>query len=196
MTDTWDTIADWYAEHLRSGSALHRFARDVMLAAMPVDLSGARIVDLGCGEGIITRAVAGRGATAVGVDPTERLIVHARAAEEAAACGATYVVDDGSRLASIGDESADWVTAGLSLNNVPDLDAAVGAVRRVLAPGGRLVFTVPHPCFEAPHATWARAEDGVHRRLVGNYLVEGFWRSTNPTEFGVPATSTARCPGT
>lgn len=180
MADTWDTIADWYAEHLRGGSALHEFARDVLLTALPADLSGVGVVDLGCGEGAITRAVAARGATAVGVDPTARLIAHARAAEEAAPSGVTYAVDDGSRLTSVDDQSADLVTAGLSLNHVPDLDAAVAAVRRVLVPGGRFVFTVPHPCFEAPHAAWITTGDGASRRVVGDYLVEGFWRSSDP----------------
>ncbi len=180
MTDTWETIADWYAERLRVGSAMHEFARDILLAALPSDLSGYRVVDLGCGEGIITRAVAGRGATAVGVDPTERLVAHALAAEAAAPSGATYAIDDGSSLATVDSDSTDLVTAGLSLNNVPDLDAAVGSVRRVLVPGGRFVFTVPHPCFEAPHASWVDPAEGASRRLIGDYLVEGFWRSANP----------------
>jgi hypothetical protein len=76
--------------------------------------------------------------------------------------------------------SAGWVTAGLSLNNVPDLTAALGAIHRVLAGGGRLVFTVPHPCFEAPHSTWADVGDGTSRRVIGDYLDEGFWRSSDP----------------
>ncbi|MCL7382476.1 class I SAM-dependent methyltransferase [Streptomyces sp. 35G-GA-8] len=73
----------------------------------------------------------------------------------------------------------DWVTAGLSLNNVPDLDAALAAVHRVLAPDGVLIFTVPHPFFEAPHAAWTETEEGTTRRIVGDYLAEGFWRSSN-----------------
>lgn len=180
MGDDWDTIADWYAARLSAGSPLHDFARDALLAALPPDLSGARVVDLGCGEGMVTRAVAARGATVVGIDPTQRLVEHARAMEENEPLGVTYTVDDGATLATLADGSADWVTAGLSLNNVPDLDAAIRSVRRVLVPGGRLVFTVPHPCFEAPHAGWVEAEGGVRRRLVGDYLAEGFWRSANP----------------
>jgi 2-polyprenyl-3-methyl-5-hydroxy-6-metoxy-1,4-benzoquinol methylase len=70
VTETWDTIADWYADRLSAGSPMHGFARDALLAALPQDLTGVRVTDLGCGEGIITRAVAARGATAVGVDPT------------------------------------------------------------------------------------------------------------------------------
>jgi hypothetical protein len=51
----------------------------------------------------------------------------------------------------------------------------------VLVPGGRLVFTIPHPCFEAPHAGWIDGPGRVRRRVVGDYLAAGFWRSANPS---------------
>lgn len=91
---------------------------------------------------------------------------------------ARYAVDDGCTLATMATGSVDRVTAGLSVNNVPDLDAALTAARRVLVPGGRLVCTIPHPCFEAPHGTWP--DDPRPRRVVGEYHAEGFWRSDNP----------------
>jgi SAM-dependent methyltransferase len=171
----WDDIADWYASLIRSGSAMHEFARDLLLDAMPADLSGVRVLDVGCGEGIVTRAVAARGAIATGIDLTASLIAYA---VSSAPAGTTFTVDDGCTLATIPDGSHDWVVAGLALNNVPDLDAAVSSARRVLVPGGRLAFTIPHPCFEAPHASWTDAV--AARRIVGDYAAEGFWRSTNP----------------
>ncbi|MFD8726337.1 class I SAM-dependent methyltransferase [Streptomyces sp. NPDC059629] len=180
MTDTWNTIADWYAERLRTGSAMHEFSRDILLDCLPVELSGQRILDIGCGEGIITRTLAARGARVMGIDPSPRMIEHAQAAERNLPTGALYAVDDGCTLATVATDSVDWVTAGLSLNNVPDLDAALTAAQRVLSPGGRLAFTIPHPCFEAPHATWTDAAQGRPRRVVGNYEDEGFWRSENP----------------
>ena len=182
MTDddshaSWDTIADWYVDHLRAGSPLNDLSRDALLGRLPEQLSGRRVLDLGCGEGTVARALAGRGASVRGIDPSRRMIEHARAARTD---GVEYAVDDGCTLATVADASVDWVTAALSLNNVPDLDAALAAVRRVLTAGGGLVFTVPHPCFEAPHAAWTRPEDGPVRRTSGDYLVEGFWRSGNP----------------
>ncbi|WP_421106941.1 class I SAM-dependent methyltransferase [Streptomyces sp. NEAU-S77] len=180
MTESWDTIADWYAELVRSGSALHDFGRDSLLTHLPEILPGQRVLDLGCGEGFIARAVAARGATVWGVDSSPRMIEHARTAEKSQPSGAVFSIDDGCTLATVATASVDWVTAGLSLNNVSDLDAALAAVHRVLTPGGVLIFTVPHPCFEAPHSTWTEIEDGTTRRVVGDYLSEAFWRSSNP----------------
>lgn len=179
--ETWDTIAEWYTQHV-VGSAMHDFARDTLLAALPPDLTGLNVLDLGCGEGTITRALAARGATAVGIDPAARMIAHARSTEDAAPAGVAYTIDDGCTLATVASESLDWVTAGLSLNNVPDLDAAIASARRVLLPHGRFAFTIPHPCFEAPHAGWTTADNGTNRRVIGDYLNEGFWRSTNPDD--------------
>lgn len=180
MTDTWDTIADWYAERLQLGSPLHDFGRDILLARLPEQLAGRRVLDLGCGEGIITRSVAARGASVLGIDPSPRMIEHAREAERHRQGGAVFSVDDGCTLATVATSSVDWVTAGLSLNNVPDLHAALAALQRVLAPEGSFVFTVPHPCFEAPNAGWTEIRDGAERRVVGDYQAEGFWRSDNP----------------
>ncbi|MCC9308283.1 class I SAM-dependent methyltransferase [Kitasatospora sp. RB6PN24] len=177
--DTWDSIADWYVELLRSGSALNDFDRVILLEQLPADLTGQQVLDVGCGEGLITRAVATRGATALGIDPSPRMIEHARSGGGAEPGSVAYAVDDACLLATVASDSMDWVTAGLALNNVPDLDAALAAVRRVLRPAGRLTFTVPHPCFEAPHASWTQAADGTTRRVVGDYLAEGFWRSAN-----------------
>jgi ubiquinone/menaquinone biosynthesis C-methylase UbiE len=179
MNDDWDGIAEWYTSLVRNGSPMHQFARDILLSVLPPDLSGINVLDVGCGEGLITRAVAVRGAVAVGVDPTRALIEHAQAAEQAQPVGATYRRDDGATLSSVTDATMEWVTAGLSLNNVPDLGAAVGSIARVLKPGGRLAFTVPHPCFDAPRSESVRIE-GTVRRVVGDYLAEGFWRTANP----------------
>jgi trans-aconitate methyltransferase len=173
VSDTWDTIADWYTERLRAGSAMHDLAGGALLARLPQDLRGVRVLDVGCGEGLLTRALSARGAVVHGIDSAPRMIEHA---QEQQPTTATYAVDDGATLSSVASTSVDWVTAGLALNNVPDLGAALAAAHRVLVAGGHLVFTIPHPCFEAPHATWT--ESGG--RVIGAYLDEGFWRSGNP----------------
>ena len=69
MGENWDSIADWYAALVR-GSPMHRFSRDILLSVLPPNLAGLNMLDIGCGEGLITRALAERGVTALGVDPT------------------------------------------------------------------------------------------------------------------------------
>lgn len=179
MDATWDSIADWYTALVRDGSPMHQFARDILLASLPNNLTSLQILDIGCGEGLITRALAARGAAAVGIDPTPALIDHARSAEQDHPFGSRYRIDDATTLRTVDDASMDWATAGLSLNNVADLDAAMAAIRRALNPAGHLAFTVPHPCFDAPGSAAVTIE-GTVRRVAGDYLDEGFWRSSAP----------------
>lgn len=179
VDENWESIADWYADLVRGGSSMHQFSCDILLKALPDNLSGRDILDIGCGEGIVSRALAARGAHVVGVDPTHALIAHARAAERTHPLGATYRLDDGTTLTTVAVASMDGVTAALSLNNISDLDAALRSIRRVLRPGGFLAFTVPHPCFEAPATDSISTERGT-RRITGDYLAEGLWRSTHP----------------
>lgn len=178
MSESWDSIAEWYAAFVRGGSPMHRFARDILLSALPPTLTGLDVLDVGCGEGLITRALASRGADALGIDPTAALIEHARDAERTQPVGARYRQDDGAALSSIANDAADWITAGLSLNNIADLDSALRSFRRVLKSAGTVVFTVPHPCFDSPRSGSVSIE-GTARRTVGDYFAEGLWRTTD-----------------
>jgi ubiquinone/menaquinone biosynthesis C-methylase UbiE len=179
MEADWNGIADWYADLVRGGSVMHQFSRDILLNALPDRMPGFDVLDVGCGEGIVSRALATAGARVVGIDPTHTLIAHAEAAERAHPVGVAYRVDDGATLRTVADGSVDGVTAALSLNNIADLDAALRSVRRVLRPGGFLAFTVPHPCFDAPGTETISTPRGV-RRVAGDYFVEGLWRSAHP----------------
>lgn len=63
--------------------------------------------------------------------------------------------------------------------DIPDLAAAVRAVWRILQPQGWFVFSITHPCFEAPHARWINHADGTTSREVRQYFEEGLWFSNN-----------------
>jgi ubiquinone/menaquinone biosynthesis C-methylase UbiE len=168
---TWDSIADWYAELVASGSPPQREALDAILELLP-PVEGLAILDLGCGEGLAARALDGLGARVTGIDSCARLLEHAR---RQGPRRIEYLAGDAQILAGIPDARFAGVVANLSLNDIPDLSAALASVSRVLRPGGWLAFSIPHPCFEAPHASW---HEGA--RLIASYFEEGFWRSANP----------------
>jgi len=179
VTETWDSMGDWYAELLAAGSPPHQLSIEAMLRLLPA-VTGQPVLDLCCGEGLAARALAARGARVTGVDLSARLIAHARRQEAAVPLGIDFWVGDARTLDGLADGVFAGVAANLALNNVDDLDAAIQAVRRVLRPGGWLVFTIPHPCFETPNASSATAPDGRAARLVSGSFDERFWRSANP----------------
>jgi ubiquinone/menaquinone biosynthesis C-methylase UbiE len=185
MTETqpepdWSAIAEWYDGLLQAGSGPHETAIAALLGLTP-ELEGARVVDVACGQGLASRALAEAGAAAVvGVDAAPAMIDLARE-RTAAELPVSWRVDDAQRLASLESASFDGATCQLGLMDIPDLPATLRAIRRVLIPGGWFVFIIGHPCFLAPHALTHQDGEGRLGRLISRYLASEFWRSTNPS---------------
>jgi len=104
-------------------------------------LSGATVVDIGCGAGmdlLLAASHVGAQGRAIGVDMTEAM--RDRARRGAAACGLAHVeVREGEATAlPIETESVDVVISNGVLNLVPEKRAAVAEIRRVLKPAGRV----------------------------------------------------------
>lgn len=174
----YDAIAAWYDGMVESGSLPHSVALDAIDDLIGDRLEGWDLCGLACGQGVITRHLAQRGARVTGIDVSARLLEIARRVEVTYGDGITYVEDDARTLATQPDARFDGVVCNLALMDISDLTAVYGAVGRVLRPAGWFLISVTHPCFEPPHAEWLTDESGRSRRVVGGYFSEGFWRST------------------
>ncbi len=93
--------------------------------------AGERILDLGCGDGVLTARIAEMGAKVVGVDSSEAMI-HA-----AVGRGLDARLADAQKLPF--DSEFDAVFSNAALHWMPDPDAVVEGVFRALKPGGRFV---------------------------------------------------------
>ena len=176
----WSGIANSYDDLLSGGSGPHEQATAVTLR-LAGEVAGATALDLACGQGIASRALASAGTASVtGVDTSPEMIALAARYEAVRPLGIRYLVDDAQLLASLADASFDLVTCQLALMDIPDLAAVLASVSRVLTNGGSFVFVIGHPCFLAPEAQTVANADGRPGRLVGDYLTERFWRSSNP----------------
>src|SRR5215470_14554269 len=88
----YDEIADFYAA--RTGDAVTDPATAGLLDLLPHDIRGKRLLDLACGSGRISRVLARRNATVVGMDISVALLDKARASERCDQLGITYIQGD------------------------------------------------------------------------------------------------------
>ncbi len=95
--------------------------------------AGDRVLDVGCGTGVITAALAERGCTAVGVDASEPYINGAR--RDRPHANVIYELGD-ARHMTHPDASFDGCVSTLALDVIPEVDQVVREMRRVTRPGG------------------------------------------------------------
>ncbi len=146
-------------------------------------VQGLRILDLGCGEGYCARLLKESGAGEIlGIDLSGEMISRARATEATEKRGIEYRTGDATHLDSLADQSFDRVVAVFLFNYIKsdEMELVMKEVHRILKPGGRFVFSVPHPMLafsrrkEAPFYF----DPGTHGYFSGrNQMFEGrIWR--------------------
>ena len=175
---SYDEIAEWYDQSVRTGSLLHELVEPALFALLD-DVSGKGICDLACGQGVIARKIAQRGASVVGIDISAKLLEIARREEQDEPLGIVYIQDDVQTLSKLQDEEFDSVVCNMSLMDIPDIKATFQQVRRILHPSGTFVGSIVHPCFQTPKSQTMTDSQGNVCRAVQAYFEEGFWRSDN-----------------
>lgn len=165
----WDDHAQWWIDGFTDGADPEYVEQIIPLAVE--ELSGFdKVLDVGCGDGQISRALAAAGATVVGIDPTVRHIEVARQRGG----GPSYEVGSASKL-PVGDLTQDAVVACLVFEHIDDLDSAISEVSRVLKPGGQFSFFLNHPLLQTPGSGWIDdhiIEPPEQYWRIGPYLVE------------------------
>jgi ubiquinone/menaquinone biosynthesis C-methylase UbiE len=114
------------------------FHREAFLTLVP---SPERLtLDVGCGEGRVTRDLWAAGYRTIGIDASPSMVAAAKDAHPEG----EYVVADATEL-PFEDNAADLAVAFMSLMDMDDMPTVVGEIGRVLEPGGRLCAAVVHP---------------------------------------------------
>ena len=171
--DGWDELAAWRDRRMgERGDLWHRAIIDPTLLRVVGPVRGRRLLDLGCGNGYLTRRWARQGAqVAIGVDRSGPTLEFARRREKARRTGARFLERDAAHLGGLPDASFDLIVANMSIQDMPDGEGTVREAGRLLAAGGRFVFSLSHPCFDLDERSgWVvervREPDGTWHDLV------------------------------
>lgn len=104
-------------------------------------LRGKRVLDVGCGGGILSESMAGRGAEVMGIDLGEKALKVAQLHQLESGANVDYRLVAVEALAQEKPQSFDVVTCMEMLEHVPDPSAIVRACACLLKPGGRVFFS-------------------------------------------------------
>lgn len=130
QTPPGDASQQWHAESYARNA---RFVADLAapVVALLAPKPGEDILDLGCGDGVLSLRIAESGARVTGIDPSPSLVAAAQAA------GLDAVLGDGAALPYA--RRFDAVFSNAVLHWITDPDAVIASVARALRPGGRFV---------------------------------------------------------
>lgn len=177
----WELKANFWDERMGEGN---RFQR-VLVGPASERLLGIRrgevALDLACGNGVMSRRLARLGATVVAIDFSATLLERARARTTEHADRVEYVLADATdeaQLLALGEERFDAAVCNMALHDIADIGPLLRALPRLLRPGGRFVFSVPHPAFNFPAGSKLALEEEdregglveVRSVKVSNYL--------------------------
>jgi len=140
-------------------------ARETYLDLLGIT-AGERVLDVGCGSGVVTREIArrvGPRGRAVGLDPSPALLTVARELAQEADLGDRIEFREGSALQlPFPDCSFDAAVCVTVLSHVPGGEAAIPELARVLRPGGRVgVFDL-----DTDMTAFTHSDRALTRRIV------------------------------
>ena len=104
-------------------------------------LAGQRVLDAGCGGGILTEAMAGKGARVTGIDLAEKSLTVARLHQLESGARVDYECISAEDLAAREPATHDVVTCMEMLEHVPDPASIVRACAALVKPGGHVFFS-------------------------------------------------------
>lgn len=194
---SWKTeAANWIAWARKPGhDSYWRFHRDQFLSRLPPP--GRLTLDIGCGEGRLTRDLASLGHRVIGMDASPTMLAAAREADPEG----KYVEGDLANL-PFEDGRADLAVVFMSLMELENIRGAAAEIARVLEPGGTLAVAVVHPlnsamlphdedgrftikAYRAPHAYSDSIEsDGLQMTFRSfHFSLDDYWRAIRDAGF-------------
>jgi len=158
-----DSYDAWYRTF--AGRLIDAIEKETVFACLQPQ-AGMSVLDIGCGTGNYSLALARLGLRVTGIDISSDMLARARAGASAAGLEIDFIAGDARKL-PFPDHSFAAVISVTALEFIPDPAAALMEAYRVLQPGGRLVVGVL-----ARDGAWGRyyrAKAGCDPRSVFHY---------------------------
>lgn len=171
----YETLANAYAA-IAETKAENGYNEHPAMRRVVGPVAGLAVLEAGCGPGFLARDLLAGGAarvTAFDVSPAIVRLARARAPQ-----AHVFVADMARPLGALADAQFDLVVSSLAIDYVRDWSLPLSEFRRLLRPGGRLVFSVQHPMGAYQ---WYRPPSAF-----GVHYVEARWKGSTAEPVTVP----------
>ncbi|SDI04831.1 Methyltransferase domain-containing protein [Paraburkholderia steynii] len=166
-----DQVADAFGSTAASylTSQVHATGADLQtLAAAVAATPGAAVLDMGCGAGHASFAVAASAGSVVAYDIAPQMLATVASAAVERGLSNIRTQQGAAEKLPFDDASFDWVVSRMSAHHWHDVPLALAEVRRVLKPGGRVMFIdiagSEHPLLDTHLQAVEVLRDGSHIR--------------------------------
>jgi ubiquinone/menaquinone biosynthesis C-methylase UbiE len=139
-----------------------------------------RVLEIGIGSGLNLPFYSRNVARIIGLEPSPRLLAMARRVERNGSNGSVEFIEGSAEAIPLQDANVDTVVTTWTLCSIPDALRALRDMRRVLRPGGRLLFVehgrAPDPIIwwqDRLIPAWKRLGGGCHLNRAIGTLIEG-----------------------
>jgi len=146
--------------------------------------SGARVLDVGCGGGLLAESLSRAGARVTAIDLAPAMIEAAREHARQSELSIDYRIESAEGLAAAEPLSFDIVTCMEMLEHVPDPAATLGALARLARPGGHVFVSTLHRNLRSFLAAIVAAEYLLNLLPRGTHEYERFIRPSELARWG------------
>lgn len=166
--EIWDAHADWWQSTFANG-ADPEYENEIMPLVARMLGSAKQVVDIGCGEGQVSRYLTAHGDVerVIGIDPSMSQLANAikMLPDELTQNMVTYICGRAEQI-PLATSSVDAAVCCLVIEHTEDPDAVLAEAARVISPGGRFLIVINHPLFQ-----------GTGSGLVDDHILgEQYWR--------------------
>ncbi|WP_223879727.1 class I SAM-dependent methyltransferase [Paenibacillus spiritus] len=183
----WEGIAEFWDDYM--GEQSNRFHREIVRPSTEELLKvteGQMILDIACGNGNFSRRLADLGAEVVAFDYSATMIERALLRSTDYLNRIQYQVVDATNydsLIELGIGRYDGAVANMALMDIADLTHLTRALQQLLKRNGVFVFSIPHPCFQAPNTRKIHETEDINGEIVTRNSVQiSKYLTPEPTE--------------
>ena len=135
-----DFASDWWDENGRMKSLHDINPLRLEYVLRQTDLEGKRVLDVGCGGGILTEKIARQADVTIGIDASPQMTGIARAHAQQSGLDIRYIDTDIEHITRFTQTGFDVILCMELLEHVPSYESVIAACKNVLNPGGIVIF--------------------------------------------------------